>query len=187
MPSPLASGRALEGAHPRRQISRCRKEMGVLHLFPENGLDRSLHAPVFIGLMFLVFFRETLGWGFAGLVVPGYLATVMIAAPVTGVLVVVEAVLTYIVALLLGRILPRTGAWFTFFGRERFLLLIASASLVRLAIEGSVLPAITARSHLIHSRELYSLGLVLVPLLANSFTCASRLICGIFALSFCSL
>ncbi len=143
--------------------------MGVLALFPENGLDRSLHAPVYIGLLFLVFFRETLGWGFAGLVVPGYLATVMIAAPVTGVLVVVEAILTYMAALLLGRTLPRTGAWFTFFGRERFLLLIAAASLIRLAIEGSLLPAIMARWDLIHSRELYSLGLVLVPLLANSF------------------
>lgn len=143
--------------------------MGVLALFPENGLDRSLHAPVYIGLLFLVFFRETLGWGFAGLVVPGYLATVMIAAPVTGVLVIVEAILTYIAALALGRTLPRTGAWFTFFGRERFLLLIATASLIRLAIEGSLLPAIMARWDLIHSRELYSLGLVLVPLLANSF------------------
>jgi hypothetical protein len=141
----------------------------VLQLFPENGLDRSLHAPVYIGLLFLVFFRETLGWGFAGLVVPGYLATVLLAAPVTGGLVVVEAILTYVTALLLGRVLPRTGAWFTFFGRERFLLLIASASLVRLAIEGSLLPAIIERWNLTHSRELYSLGLVLVPLLANSF------------------
>lgn len=141
----------------------------VLSLFPENGLDRSLHAPVYIGLLFLVFFRETLGWGFAGLVVPGYLATVLIAAPVTGALVILEAIITYIVALLLGRKLPRTGAWFTFFGRERFLLLIAAASLTRLSIEGSVLPAITSRWNIIHSRELYSLGLVLVPLLANSF------------------
>ncbi len=141
----------------------------VLQLFPENGLDRSLHAPVFIGLIFLVFFREAFGWGFAGLVVPGYLATVLLAAPVTGALVVGEAIVTYVAALLLGRVLPRTGAWFTFFGRERFLLLIATASLVRLAIEGALLPRILARWELTHSRELYSLGLVLVPLLANSF------------------
>ncbi len=142
---------------------------GLVQFFPSNGLDRSLHAPVFIGLLLLSFFKETLGWTYAGLVVPGYLATVFLAAPVTGVLVVVESVLTYVMSAILGRVLPRTGVWFTFFGRERFLLIIAVASFVRLLLEAAVVPGLVRSLGLTHSRELYSLGLVLVPLLANSY------------------
>ncbi len=145
------------------------EDWGLHQLLPSNGLDRSLHAPVFIGLILLSFFKETLGWTYAGLVVPGYLATVFVAAPVTGVLVVLESVLTYVASVALGRWLPRTGAWFTFFGRERFLLIIAVGSFVRLFVEGAVVPRVVSELGLTHSRELYSLGLVLVPLLANSY------------------
>ncbi len=142
---------------------------GLVQFFPSNGLDRSLHAPVFIGLIFLNFFKETLGWTYAGLVVPGYLATVFLAAPVTGLLVLIESVLTYALSAVLGRVLPRTGVWFTFFGRERFLLIIGVAAFVRLLLEAAVVPSVVHRLGLSHSRELYSLGLVLVPLLANSY------------------
>lgn len=138
-------------------------------VFPVNGLDRSLHAPVFVGLLALTFFAETFGWTYAGLVVPGYLATVFISAPVTGALILAEAVLTYAIAALLGRWLPKTGAWSTTFGRERFFLFIVGAVVVRLFVEGNLVPWVTARYQVMHSRELYSLGLVLVPLVSNMF------------------
>ncbi|MEY2931260.1 MAG: hypothetical protein RL033_2009, partial [Pseudomonadota bacterium] len=141
-----------------------------LHLFPTNGLDRSLHAPVVIGLVLVTFFTEAFGWTYAGLVVPGYLAATFAAAPVTGVLVLVEALLTHWGVLLVASIIPRrTGAWSTAFGRERFFLYIVVAVIVRLAIEGSLVPWASARFPLSHSRELYSIGLVLVPLVANVF------------------
>lgn len=138
-------------------------------LFPSNGLDQSLHAPVLVGLIVLTFFREAFGWGYAGLVVPGYLATVMLAAPLTGGLVIVESLLAYLFAALIGHVLPRTEAWSSLFGRERFLLLIVAALIVRVGVEGYWLEWLLDRYDLAHSRELYSLGLVLVPLLANSF------------------
>ena len=141
----------------------------LLECFPENGLNQSLHAPVLVGLLILTFFREALGWGYAGLVVPGYLATVMLAAPLTGGLVGFESIVTYLLAAIVGAWLPRTQAWSSLFGRERFLLLIVAALLVRLATEGFWLPWVLSRYDIPHSRELYSLGLVLVPLLANSF------------------
>lgn len=141
----------------------------TLSVFPINGLDRSLHAPVLVGLLFLWFFAETLGWTYAGLVVPGYLAAVFAASPLTGALVLAEAVVTYLFGALTGRWLPKTGAWSSTFGRERFFLLIVGAVLVRLAVEGNLIPWLTARYGMSHSRELYSLGLVLVPLLANMF------------------
>src|SRR5688500_129071 len=138
-------------------------------LFPPNGLDRSLHAPVLIGLCILTVLRETLGWSYAGLVVPGYLAVVFLAARVTGVLVVVESLAAYGLAAAVGRWLPKTRAWSTLFGRERFLLLIIAAIFARLVMEAAFLPWLLARYEFAHSRELYSVGLVLVPLLANSY------------------
>ncbi len=141
----------------------------IWNLFPVNGLDRSLHLPVLIGLVIVSFFRETLGWTFAGLVVPGYLASVTVAAPATAGVVVAESIPAYWLALTVGKWLPRTGAWSTFFGRERFLLLIVTSLLARLFMEALVIPQLVSRYPTEHSRELYSLGLVLVPLLANSY------------------
>ncbi|WP_437621027.1 poly-gamma-glutamate biosynthesis protein PgsC/CapC [Sorangium sp. So ce1151] len=140
-----------------------------LPLFPPNGLDRSLHAAVLIGLVFGTLFTETLGWTYAGLVVPGYLATVFFAAPVTAVFIIAESVVTYMFVALIGRWITRTGAWSTAFGRERFYLFIIGAVIVRLFVEGFVVPEVAARYDFVHSRELYSIGLVLVPLIANAF------------------
>lgn len=139
------------------------------NVLPPNGLDRSLHAPVLVGLVLLALFKELFGWSYAGVVVPGYLASVFIVAPVTGVLVLGESVIAYLIAAALGRWLPVTGAWSSFFGRERFLLLILTALFTRLWVEASLVPIAVQRLELSHSRELYSIGLVLVPLLANSF------------------
>ena len=141
----------------------------VLSVLPPNGLDRSLHAPVLIGLLWLSLFKELFGWSYAGIVVPGYLASVFVVAPVTGVLVLGESIAAYLLAAILGRWLSKTGAWSSFFGRERFLLLILTALFMRLWVEASLVPILVQRFELSHSRELYSIGLVLVPLLANSF------------------
>ncbi len=138
-------------------------------LFPSNGMDRSLHVAVLIGLVLSTFFTEAFGWTYAGLVVPGYIATVFAASPVTGAVVVVEGILTYLLVALIGRWVTRTGAWSTAFGRERFYLFIVCAVVVRLAMDGWVLPWLGARYHLDRAHELYSLGLVLVPLVANAF------------------
>ncbi|AKT36860.1 poly-gamma-glutamate biosynthesis protein PgsC/CapC [Chondromyces crocatus] len=140
-----------------------------LHIFPPNGLDRSLHTAVLIGLLIGTFFTETLGWTYAGLVVPGYLATVFYAAPITAAFIVFESILTYLFVGLLGRWVSKTGVWSTAFGRERFYLFIVGAVFVRLAIEGSAVPRLAESRGFVHSRELYSLGLVLVPLVANAF------------------
>ncbi|AUX47338.1 hypothetical protein SOCE26_088570 [Sorangium cellulosum] len=140
-----------------------------LSLFPPNGLDRSLHTAVLIGLVFGTFFTETLGWTYAGLVVPGYLATVFYAAPVTAVFIIAESIATYLFVALIGRWITWTGAWSTAFGRERFYLFIVGAVIMRLFVEGFIVPEVSARYDFAHSRELYSIGLVLVPLIANAF------------------
>jgi hypothetical protein len=141
----------------------------LLAIFPANGIDQSLHAPVLIGLFVLTFFRESLGWGYAGLVVPGYLATVFLAAPLTGALMLAEGFAGYFLAAAVGRVIPRSKAWSELFGRERFLLIILCALLTRLGMEAYWVPRLVERYGLSHSRELYSIGLVLVPLLSNAF------------------
>ena len=138
-------------------------------VFPSNGMDRSLHVAVLIGLCLTTFFTEAFGWTYAGLVVPGYVATVFAASPVTGAVVVVEGILTYLLVALIGRWVTKTGAWSTAFGRERFYLFIVCAVVVRIGMDGWALPRLGERFHLDRAHELYSLGLVLVPLVANAF------------------
>jgi hypothetical protein len=101
-------------------------------------------------------------------VVPGYLSAVLIASPWSAATIAVEAFITYFVARGIGVGLARLGLWTVFFGRDRFFLLIAVSVIVRLASEGYLLPALVARYPFAHASDLYSIGLVVVPLLANA-------------------
>jgi len=65
-----------------------------LPIFPENGLSNSVIPPVLVGLGFSTFFTETLGWNFSGLIVPGYIAPIFIVKPVSGIIIVIEALTT---------------------------------------------------------------------------------------------
>ena len=138
-------------------------------VLPTNGLDRSLHLPIFIGLLVVTYFTEAFGWTYAGLVVPGYLAAVSLAAPVTTLLITVEAILVYFFVSIIGQWIPKVGAWSTSFGRERFFLFIVVSALMRVVFEGVLIPRLPFAWVQGHSRELYSVGLVLVPLYANVF------------------
>ena len=134
-----------------------------MHLFPESGFDQSAITPVFLGVLLSWLFTETLGWVFVGLVVPGYLATLFWLDPRSACIDVMEAVLTYWVARALCEHLSRTGLTSRLFGRERFLAILVVSVLVRLALEGALIPLV-----LPHARWAYSIGLVVVPLAANA-------------------
>jgi hypothetical protein len=143
--------------------------LAALAVFPPNGLDRSLHVAVLIGLVIGTAFTEVFGWTYAGLVVPGYLATIFIAAPATAIFIIIESIVTYWLVAGVGRWATLVGAWSAAFGRERFYLFIVGAVLVRLLFEGVLVPRLEAKYGFAHSRELYSVGLVLVPLVSNTF------------------
>lgn len=138
--------------------------MHPLHLFPTAGFDRSTTTPVLVGLLISWFFTETFGWVFAGLVVPGYLAAVFAIDPRAGVVDVAEAIFTYGLARAIGEHLPRTGLTSRVFGRERFLLIVLSSIIVRLAVEGALLPRFAPHA----AGAFFSIGLVVVPLAANA-------------------
>jgi len=147
----------------------------VFSIFPENGLANSLIPPVLTGLVFSVFFAETLGWNFSGLIVPGYLAPILVVRPLSGIVIIVEALLTYIVLRVLADGCSRFGLWTRFFGQDAFFALLCVSILVKCTLEGPLQPGISnilsqmVQSDFDFANELHSTGLIIVPLLANIF------------------
>jgi Capsule biosynthesis CapC len=135
----------------------------LLPLFPTSGFDRSATTPVLLGVLISWFFTETLGWVFAGLVVPGYLAGVFVLDARVGAIDVAEGIATYGLARAIDELLPRAGLTFRSFGRERFLLVIVISVIVRLTVD-----AVFLRRVLPEAAWAFSIGLVVVPLMANS-------------------
>lgn len=134
-----------------------------LGVFPKSGFDQSVTTPVLIGVLASWLATEAFGWVFAGLVVPGYLGAVFLLEPIGGLIDVVEALVTYGVARLIGEHLSKTGLVSRSFGRERFLLVVLVSVIVRLVIEGLILPR-----YVPHATWAFSIGLVVVPLAANA-------------------
>ena len=135
----------------------------MLPIFPRTGFDQSVTTPVLLGVLVSWGLTETFGWVFAGLVVPGYLAAVFLLEPAAGVIDIFEAALTYFAARAIGEHLPRFGVTSRVFGRERFFLVVVVSILVRLAVEGWLLPRVVP-----HATWAYSVGLVVAPLAANA-------------------
>ncbi len=146
---------------------------GVFQLLPPHGLDQSMSLAVLVGVLFLHAMTETYGWVFVGLVVPGYLASVICIAPQAAVAVSIEALLTYGLAAVLSNGLSITGVWSRFFGRDRFFLIVLASVFVRQTCELWLLPAglrwidESFGTTLLLDSQYSSIGLVLVPLTAN--------------------
>jgi hypothetical protein len=127
----------------------------VLHLFPSSALDNSV-------------LQETLGWNLSGLIVPGYLASIFVIQPTTAMVVVVEGLLTWLAAALLSDLVPRWWPWSPLFGRDRFFMLLLLSVAVRLVLESAGLSQLAADLGVPYDTDLHSIGLVLVPLVANA-------------------
>lgn len=140
----------------------------MFELFPPSALDHSILTSVLVGLLILWFFQETLGWGFSGLVVPGYLATILAFDPATAAVVSVEALLTWLIYSGLSELIPRRWLWSRFFGRDRFFGLLVVSVGVRLLLEGAAFDLLLETTGWQISGGLHAMGLVLVPLLANA-------------------
>jgi gamma-polyglutamate biosynthesis protein CapC len=144
-------------------------------IFPENGLANSVIPPVLVGLGFSTAFAETLGWNFSGLIVPGYLAPIFIVKPLSGVVIIIEALITYVLLRLLSDGFSRFGIWTRFFGQDAFFALFCISILVKYLLEGPFLPVMGGVFSQIlpgsvdYRNELHSTGLVVVPLMANIF------------------
>src|SRR5262249_414045 len=142
-------------------------------MFP-YGIDQTIHVSILIGVLLLLLLTEAFGWVFSGLVVPGYIASLFVLEPASGAAVVLGAMLAFAGARLVSNVASRSGAWSAFFGRERFLLLIFISIAVRQACELWLLPDTLRMLDELRGTDwrlthtLSSVGLVLVPLTANS-------------------
>ena len=103
----------------------------MLEIFPSALVDNSLLTAVLVGVVVLWFLAERLGWPATGLVVPGYVGAVLCIRPEAALVIILEAVVTYGIAVFVGRVLPRYLPWDATFGRDRFFLIILASVLVR--------------------------------------------------------
>jgi len=148
---------------------------GVLQLLPGHGLDQSILIAVLFGMAFLLLLNEAFGWVYVGLVVPGYLASVFVIQPAAAVAVVFESIICFWLAKLVSDGFSRLGGWSSFFGRERFFLIVMLSVFVRQASQMWLLPfTLTQIDHQFGTtfrsdQNFFSIGLVLVPLTANMF------------------
>jgi hypothetical protein len=153
----------------------------VLPLLPARGLDQSILLPVLVGMLIMLFFTETYGWGFVGVVVPGYLASVLAIEPLTGVAIFVEAMVTLALARGAATVLSRAGGWTEFFGRDRFFLIVFISVVVRQHDHTWFFPGLAAAfdyrfgTQVLLEQRFFSVGLVIVPLMANMFWKPGRL------------
>ena len=144
-------------------------------IFPFESGAITLTTAVWIGVCVTVFFNLRLGWTLSGLVVPGYLAPLLITRPITGAVILFEAVLTYLVVQLISSTYCQKPYWSSFFGRDRFFLIVIVSVLVRALFDGWLLPiagqfVVEQFDVSFNYREnLRSFGLIVVALIANYF------------------
>jgi gamma-polyglutamate biosynthesis protein CapC len=147
----------------------------TLPIFPEGSLATSIITTVWVGLFVVCFFNLRFGWNLSGLIVPGYLVPLLILKPWSGVANIIEAILTYLIVLLFSELGNKTGLWSIIFGRDRFFCILVFAVIVRLVCDLFLFPELTTflgtyfNINFVYRGGLYSIGLVIVALIANQF------------------
>jgi hypothetical protein len=141
---------------------------GVFPLIPSVYVDNSLLTAVLLGVLILFFLGERFGWPQSGLVVPGYLAGILVVAPEVALIIGIEALATYFLARALITGLPKFFLIDRAFGRDRFFLILIISIALRIFVEAGPGAPWLEDLGLGTSNPLHSVGLVLVPLTANA-------------------
>ena len=147
----------------------------LLPIFPNDSAAITVSATVWVGVVVAVVCNLRLGWSLSALVVPGYLVPLLISRPATAVVVFFEAVVAYLIARLISDGLNRTAYWSSFFGRDRFFVIVVVSVIVRATFDGWLLPLAGSfiveemRWNFDYRNELQSFGLIVVALIANYF------------------
>ncbi len=150
-------------------------EMWQLPIFPTEHVAVSLTVTVWVGVCVVVFFNLRFGWTLSGLVVPGYLVPLLLLKPNSAAVVLAEAVATYALAWLLSERCRYLAGWSSFFGRDRFFLIVVISVLVRAVADGWLLPMVGKWMNnqyglaVDYRNDLHSYGLIVVALIANYF------------------
>lgn len=146
-----------------------------LSIFPFDSTAITVTTTVWVGVWVIVFFNLRLGWTLSGLVVPGYLVPLLITRPTTAMVVIFEAALTYLIVRALSDWPRLASFWSSFFGRDRFFVIVVVSVLVRALFDGWILP-MTGKFlveeigiQFDYRNSLHSFGLIVVALIANYF------------------
>ena len=145
-----------------------------LAIFPPHALDSSVITTVWLGLCVIAFLNLRFGTTMAGLVVPGYLVPILMVKPVSAVVILGEALVTYALVRLFADVLMRRFDATELFGRDRYFAILLMSVLVRVAGDVWLLPALGEwlqgeGIRFDWRNNLHSFGLVIVALTANQF------------------
>ncbi|MBF0470984.1 MAG: poly-gamma-glutamate biosynthesis protein PgsC/CapC, partial [Gammaproteobacteria bacterium] len=146
-----------------------------LAVFPAGSLANSVVTTVWLGVLVVGFFNLRFGWVLSGLVVPGYLAPLLIAKPWAAVAICSEGVVTYLLVWLYSERVMRWLGLAGFFGRDRFFAMVLVSILVRILFDGWLFPLLgewvnaTFQLQFDYRYNLHSFGLIIVSLIANQF------------------
>jgi len=145
-----------------------------LHIFPQGSLSSSVITTVWVGIFVVAFFNLRFGWVLSGLVIPGYLAPLLLLKPWAVVAIFVEGMTAYSMVWVFSQYLSKFGWWSALFGRDRFFGLVLASIITRVVFDAWVLPMVGERLGAFgivfdYRNELHSLGLVIVALIANQF------------------
>jgi hypothetical protein len=159
-------------------------------IFPVDSASVTLTTTVWIGVVVAVFFNLKLGWNLSALVVPGYLVPLILSRPTTAVVIFVEAILSYLLARWLSESLKQLPWWSSFFGRDRFFIIVVISVIVRSTCDGWLLPEFG--QYIVNEmgwsfdyrNEFQSFGLIIVALIANYFW-KPGLVRGILPITVC--
>ncbi len=146
-----------------------------LPVFPFDSTAITISTTVWIGVCVAVFFNLRFGWTLSGLVIPGYLAPLLMIRPITAGVILFESLVTYLVVVILSEGPRRLPCWSSFFGRDRFFLILVVSVLVRSVFDGWVLPYVGRLAveeygfNFDYRNNFHSFGLIAVALIANYF------------------
>ena len=162
----------------------------LLNIFPADSSAITITTTVWIGVLVAVTFHQRLGWNLSAMVVPGYLVPLLISRPATAVVIFLEAIITYLLARAISDGFSGTRYWSSFFGRDRFFLIVVISVIVRATCDGWLLPM--AGRYIVddlgwnfdYRNELQSFGLIMVALIANYFW-KPRLLHGLLPITIC--
>lgn len=142
---------------------------------PQGGLAVSVASTVWVGAVIVCILNLRLGWSLAGLVIPGFLAPLIIMKPIVAVIDIAQGIIAYLIVKYITDFGVRIKKWDSFFGRERFFALIISSVFVRLIFDGLIFKYL---GHFLQNKYNYqfdyqdnlnSYGLIVVALIANQF------------------
>ncbi|MCA9214350.1 MAG: poly-gamma-glutamate biosynthesis protein PgsC/CapC [Planctomycetales bacterium] len=147
----------------------------VIPIFPPNGVAITMTTTVWIGVLIVIFFNLRFGWTLSGLVIPGYVVPLIIAKPTAACVIFGEAILTYWIVYVMSEWPHYVRGWSSFFGRDRFFVIVIVSVVVRCLFDGWWLPWAAQEVNeqlgiaIDYRHDLHSYGLIIVALIANYF------------------